>query len=253
MNFNALHQQTRPLLLANAWDVPSAKAVEASGYQAIGTSSAAIANMLGYADGENMSFEELVYIIKRIKASTTLPLSVDFEAGYTRDNDQVVKHFETLVSLGVVGVNLEDSIVTDGTRTLEDATRFAERLKRIKDHLAAKGLDIFINARIDVFILKHADGVKEACRRASLYEQAGADGIFVPYIATEADITSVVECTKLPINILANPSLPDIEGLTELGVRRISMGNKPFDQMCSTYQAGIARINTEQSLTSLFA
>lgn len=253
MDFKTLHQQDQPLLLANAWDVASAKAAEAAGYRAIATSSSAIASMLGYADGENMSFEELAYIVKRIKASTTLPLSVDLEAGYSRDDKQVMKHLETLIAFGVVGVNLEDSTVADGKRTLEDASRFAERISYLKEHLAALGQSMFINARTDVFILSHPNGIVEATHRASLYEQAGADGIFVPYIASEADISSMVQHTKLPVNVLAKSNLPDIGRLTALGVRRISMGNAPFDQMCRTYQAQIALINTEQSLTSLFA
>jgi len=113
-------------------------------------------------------------------------------------NDQVVRNIQALLALGVVGINLEDSIVSENGRTLEDATRFAERLQHIKTRLAENDQDIFINARTDV-------------------------------------------------------ELPALNTLGKLGVRRVSLGNYPFSQMCSTYATGIARINNEQSLTSLFA
>ena len=85
MDFNALHQQNQPLLLANVWDASSAQAAQQAGYQALGSSSAAIAAMLGYEDGEEMSFDELFYVVSRIKTVSELPLSVDLEAGSRAD------------------------------------------------------------------------------------------------------------------------------------------------------------------------
>ena len=83
MDFNALHQQNQPLLLANVWDASSAQAAQQAGYQALGSSgSATPAAMLGYEDGEEMSFDELFYVVSRIKTVSELPLSVDLEAGY---------------------------------------------------------------------------------------------------------------------------------------------------------------------------
>jgi len=252
MNLHEVHQQELPVLLANVWDVPSAKAAEAAGYQAIATSSAAVANMLGYPDGEAIPFDEMAYVVKRIAACTTLPLSADLEAGYSRDDKQVVAHIKTLLALGVVGINLEDSIVSENGRTLEDATRFAERLKTIKTKLAENDQNIFINARTDVFILGHPDGVTEAKRRATLYEQAGADGIFIPFCLKANDIAAIVKSTTLPVNVLANADLPDLKTLGQLGVRRVSLGNYPFAQLCSNYETQIAQIKNEQSLTLLF-
>lgn len=82
MDFNALHHQNHPLIIANVWDASSALAAQQAGYHALGTSSAAIASLPGYEDGEGMHFDELLFIVTRIKAVTTLPLSVDLEAGY---------------------------------------------------------------------------------------------------------------------------------------------------------------------------
>jgi 2-methylisocitrate lyase-like PEP mutase family enzyme len=110
MNFKELHCQAAPVLICNVWDVVSAKLAQKLGYQAIGTSSGAIAELLGYKDGEEMTFNELVYIVQRITKSIDVPLTVDFEAGYGRDPVGIAERIERLVNLGVVGVNLEDSL-----------------------------------------------------------------------------------------------------------------------------------------------
>jgi len=135
--FKKLHQQSTPLLICNVWDVPSAKIAESIGFQAVGTSSAAIAKMLGYADGEEMIFSELHYIVKRIKANTLLPLSVDLEAGYSRDPLQIVEHIQALAELGVVGINLEDSIM-ENERILLPGKSFADTIYIIKKELEEK-------------------------------------------------------------------------------------------------------------------
>lgn len=95
------------------WDVASAKVAEKSGFQAIGTSSAAIASMLGYEDGEKIKFEELCYFVKKIAKSTSLPLSIDLEAGYSRTPTEIIKHIKILSTYGVVGINIEDSILNE--------------------------------------------------------------------------------------------------------------------------------------------
>lgn len=89
MNFKALHQQDSPILICNIWDVISAKAAQNLSFQAIGTSSGAIASMLGYNDGEEISFRELEYIVERITKSVNLPLTVDLEAGYSRNPEEI--------------------------------------------------------------------------------------------------------------------------------------------------------------------
>ncbi|STW81467.1 carboxyvinyl-carboxyphosphonate phosphorylmutase [Klebsiella pneumoniae] len=108
MDFNALHQQNQPLLLANVWDASSAQAAQQAGYQALGSSSAAIAAMLGYEDGEEMSFDELFYVVSRIKTVSELPLSVDLEAGYGATTSHIIDNIRRLAHLGVSGINLED-------------------------------------------------------------------------------------------------------------------------------------------------
>ena len=112
MNFTQLHQQKMPLLLANVWDAASAQAAEAAGYQALGTSSAAIAAMYGYKDGEEISFSELFSLLHCLKKKTSLPLSVDMEAGYSTSPAQLVERLTQLAGIGIVGINLEDKAIS---------------------------------------------------------------------------------------------------------------------------------------------
>lgn len=252
MDFNALHNQETPLLIHNVWDVPSAKVAEKLNAQAIGTSSSAIAALLGYNDGEEVSFSELEYIVKRIAANTKTPLSVDLEAGYSRNATEIIEHIKRLITIGVVGINLEDSIVKNGKRILVEAETFSKLLSKIIIQLEKDSLDIFINVRTDTFLLG-IDNVQEATKtRIKLYESVGVSGIFIPCIENEADIKMMVEATTLPINVMSMPKLPNFETLQNLGVKRISSGNFLFDNIYSQLEKTTQKIINDQSFKSIF-
>ncbi|CAM7404378.1 isocitrate lyase/phosphoenolpyruvate mutase family protein [Phytobacter diazotrophicus] len=118
MNFALLHRQDGPLLIANVWDVSSARAAQASGYQVMGISSAAIAAMYGYDDGDGITFAVFHHLIVRLRACCPLPLTVDMEYGYGESHGQIIDNLLTLAELGVAGINLEDSRVQQGKRML---------------------------------------------------------------------------------------------------------------------------------------
>lgn len=224
--FRELHQQSSPLLLGNVWDAHSAKLAEKAGFKALGSSSHAIAFALGYEDGEKISFEELFFMINRIIKSVKIPVSVDFEAGYSSDPGQVADYVKQLTDIGVVGINLEDGVVKDGKRVLEDAEGLVSKIKAIK----AK-TDIFINARADTFTTKHENALEEAIKRSNLYVAAGADGVFVPLLESTEDIAAFLEKVKVPLNVFTTPKLPDYDTLGKLGVKRISHGAKQYDKL----------------------
>lgn len=249
--FKQLHQQTSPFLLANVWDAASAKAAQQAGYQALGTSSAAVASVLGYDDGEQMSFDELLFMVTRISRATDLPLSVDIESGYSRDPQTIAKHIQQLAQLGVVGVNLEDSQVNT-TRTLIDANEFAARLKAVRHELATQQTNIFINVRCDAFLLGLDNAREEALHRASTYQQAGADGLFLPCITQQADIQAITETCQLPLNVMAMPDLADFDTLGALGVKRISMGNFAFEEMYTHLTQQLREIRSQGNCAPLF-
>lgn len=250
--FKQLHYQTTPLLLGNAWNATSAKTLEKNGLQAIGTSSWAIADTFGYADGENISFDELLFIAKRIINSVSIPVSVDIEAGYSRDNDTIIANIEKIAQLGVVGINIEDSLMTEGKIELVPAKAFGEQLQYISRQLKNKGINIFINVRTDAFLVKSPAALQETLERIKIYEPSGADGIFVPFIEKNEDIQPITAATKLPVNVLSVPNLPALKDLAALGVKRVSMGSAVFRAVYRQLDQLLHDIHQQQSVQPLF-
>jgi 2-methylisocitrate lyase-like PEP mutase family enzyme len=223
--FLELHRQKEPLLIGNVWNVQSAKVFEELKLKAIATSSAAVAATLGYADGEKMSFEEYLFIIKRIATCTSLPLSVDLETGYGRSAEEVVNNIEQLIDTGVVGINIEDSDISNGTRSIVDASLFADKIRAISAALSAKGKQFFINIRTDAFLLNLPGALEESLKRIKIYENSGAHGLFFPCVTKESDIAALVKASSLPVHVMYMPNLPGFGVLETLGVKRISMAN----------------------------
>lgn len=252
MTFRELHQQDEPLLIGNVWDVPSAQAYEAAGYQALGTSSAAIASMLGYKDGEQMPFEELLFIVNRIRSAISLPLSVDIEAGYDDNPTGLISNMKQLCELGIAGINIEDSL-SAGVRGLLPIPVFQERLRAITSYLKENQIDLFINARCDPFLLGLPNALDEAKKRAAAYAEAGADGIFLPGITDENDIADFVNDSSLPLNVMTLPGLPSIAELTEIGVKRISMGNFPHVALQKNFSELMEAVLQQHSFAALFS
>ncbi|WP_437887629.1 isocitrate lyase/PEP mutase family protein [Phytobacter sp. V91] len=249
MNFQALHQQNSPLQLANVWDAGSALAAGHAGYQAIGTSSAAIAAMLGYDDGQNMDFDALLFIVSRIRAVVDLPLSIDLEAGYSETNDGIIENIQRLKNAGVVGINLEDSHVVNGERRLDDAATFASTLRTLVQACP----DMFFNVRTDTFLLNHDNALEQTLFRGQLYEEQGANGFFVPCVTQAEHITAIVRDVKLPLNVMCMPELADFVTLASLGVKRISMGNFVHKGMQARLQDMLNTIQLTQSFSDVFA
>jgi len=252
MTFAELHQQSTPLLIANVWDAASAMTAQQAGYQALGTSSAAIAAMLGYDDGEAMSFDELLYIVTRIRAVSHLPLSVDVEAGFGTHADEIAEHLIRLVQTGVVGINLEDSKVVNGVRRLDDALAFSRNLTEIRTRLNAENYPLFLNIRTDTYLLHHEQALQETLLRGRLYKAAGADGLFVPGLTSEQEINMIAEELTLPLNVMCMPDLPTFGRLQAAGVSRISMGNFVHSAIQSKLNNLLQRIQSQQSLAEVF-
>ena len=247
-SFLKLHQNATPLLLGNAWDVTTAKILEQNGSKAIGTSSWAVAQSMGFEDGENISFDLLLQVAKRISKSITVPFSVDMESGYSRKIPEIAENIEKLHDTGVVGINLEDSV----KRQLVPVEDFQRTLAGVADLLVKKNIRIYINARTDAYILKHPSPLEETIARIKAYENHGATGIFVPYVFDKTDIKKIVESTKRPINVLCNVSLPAFSELRDLGVKRVSMGSGLFNAMNASMKKILEGFNSEQSGQILF-
>ncbi len=216
--FRALHAGPDLLVLPNAWDAGSARVIEAAGAKAIATSSAAVAWAHGYPDGQYMPFDGVVATVAEMVRIVRVPVSADIESGFGDTAESAAESISRILDAGAVGVNIEDG--TDNPELL------CAKIERAKKVAARKGIDLWINARIDIYIRNLATGgaaFEESVRRATLYKAAGADSIFVPFV-DPAVIGRMVPEVELPFNVLAWPGVPNAAALKELGVRRLSAG-----------------------------
>lgn len=218
--FHQLHQGPEILKLANAWDAGSARVIESVGAKAIATTSAGFAWALGYPDGDALPLEELLRGVKLITRAIQIPLTVDMESGFGRNAADVGEAVAKVIGAGAVGLNIED-----GSNPPE---LLAAKIDAIRKVAVREGVDIFVNARIDVYLFKlvpPAEAVAESLRRAKIYQDAGASGIFVPAIVAPDEIKAVVAGIDRPLNVLAWPGLPPAIELAKLGVKRLSAGS----------------------------
>jgi 2-methylisocitrate lyase-like PEP mutase family enzyme len=227
--FAELHVKGAPLLLYNAWDAGSAKSILDAGAKAIATSSWSVAAAQGYGDGEAIPIELAEQIVGRIAATVDIPVTVDFEGGYSEDDGELAANISRLLDLGVIGINFEDRIVKGSG--LYSVDRQARRIAAIRKAAEQKGIDLFINARTDVFF-EHgedaAQAVGEALDRAKAYAAVGASGFFVPGLVDDALIGPICEGVSLPVNVMVMDGVPSNARLSELGVARISYGPIPY-------------------------
>jgi 2-methylisocitrate lyase-like PEP mutase family enzyme len=227
--FAELHVKGTPLLLYNAWDAGSAKAIVAAGAKAIATSSWSVAEAQGYRDGESIPIALAQKIIARIAATIEAPVTVDFEGGYSEDDVALADNVSRLLETGVIGINFEDRVVKGSG--LYSVDRQARRIAAIRKSAERKGVDLFINARTDVFFEHGGDAaqaVGEALDRAKAYAAAGASGFFVPGLVDDALIGRICEGVMLPVNVMVMDAVPSNARLSELGVARISYGPIPY-------------------------
>ena len=150
--FRRWHGESRPLVLPNAWDAASARIFEDAGFPSIGTTSAGIAWMLGYADGQRVSREVMLAAVQRIVHAVQVPVSADIEAGYGDASEDVATTVRAVIDAGAVGINLEDSPGRGG-EPLTDLLLQVEKIKAAREAASHAGVPLFINARTDVYLM----------------------------------------------------------------------------------------------------
>jgi 2-methylisocitrate lyase-like PEP mutase family enzyme len=226
----ALHHGPLPLLLPNAWDTASALIFARAGAKAIATTSAGIAAVLGYPDGQHITPQEMTAAVARIATVVDLPVSADLEAGYGDTPQQAGDAARAALDAGAVGLNLEDT--TDSSEgPLLDAERQAQKIRAVRAVGEETGVPLVINARTDIFLAQVGEPerrVQLAAARAKVYHAAGADCIFVPGVSDPATITHLIAAIDAPLNVLAVPGTPSVSDLQRLGVARISLGSGPM-------------------------
>jgi 2-methylisocitrate lyase-like PEP mutase family enzyme len=230
----SLHVPGRPLVLPNAWDAASARAVVAAGFPVVATTSAGVAEALGYGDHEAAPADEMLAAAARIARAVDVPVTVDFERGYGLAPDELAAG---LLELGAAGCNLEDTDHATGTQ-VEPAAQ-AELIAAVR----AAAPELVLNARVDTFILAldtpQADLVDEAVARARVYLEAGADCVY-PILLRERDATAAfVDAVAAPVNVYAALPLDELAGL---GVARVSYGPQLYRAAQAQLSEALAKI-----------
>lgn len=226
-----LHHADAPLVLINAWDAASARIVEQAGFPAIATTSAGVANALGYADGQHVPWTEMVEVIRRIAEAVRVPVTGDIEAGFAADSEKLEWALEQVVEAGAVGINLEDAIPGATHGPLYSLQEQVARIERVRKLSSKLKLHLVINARTDAYWERGAPPAQaftNTLERGRAYLAAGADCIFVPGLRDAEQIRAVVAEWKAPVNILAGAGVPAIPELAKLGVKRVSLGSGPM-------------------------
>jgi 2-methylisocitrate lyase-like PEP mutase family enzyme len=219
----SLHVPGAPLVLPNAWDAASARAVVAAGFPVVATTSGGVSATLGYADGEDAPPDEMYAAAARIVRSVDVPVTVDSEAGYGLAPEALV---DRLLEVGAAGCNIEDTDHAAGA--LMDPRQHADWLAAVRRAAIDRDYGLVINARIDVFIGQQQQEtpalLEDAIARAREYIDAGVDCVF-PILMHDVDvITAFLDAVQFPVNIFAVPAAPSSATLAAMGVARISYG-----------------------------
>lgn len=245
--FADLHVKGDPLIIFNAWDAGTAKAVAEIGAKAVATGSYAVALANGYNDGENIPLDLVLENLRRIVASVDLPVSLDFEGGYAVEPEELRKNIAEVIKAGAIGINFEDRVVHgEGLYPIDQQS---ERIRAIRQAAEEQGIPLFINARADVVLPLPTDQHNEShlaqlIERAQAYAEAGASGFFAPGLVNPDFIGRLCEASPLPVNILVWPGVPPSKELASLGVARISYGGGTYRTAMGAFkEAGNAAIN----------
>jgi 2-methylisocitrate lyase-like PEP mutase family enzyme len=242
----SLHRPGAPLLLPNAWDVATARAVVAAGFPVVATTSGGVANSLGYEDHEGAPGEEMLAAAARIARGVEVPVTVDAEAGYGMQPAELVA---ALRDAGAAGCNLEDSDYAAGR--LRDPGRHAEWLRAVRQAASDDGYPLVINARVDVFLGPFLAGagagtqgelVDDAVRRANAYIEAGVDCVY-PITLWEPDaLRRFMSEVRGLVNVVRLPQAPALAELAAMGVARVSWGHLLYREAIARFEAQLASL-----------
>ena len=253
--FRNLHIRGNPIVLFNAWDAGSARAVAGTGAKAIATSSWSVAAAHGFRDGEQMPFDLAIDNLRRIVGAVDLPVTVDLESGYGDRPDAVGMITRMAIEAEAVGCNLEDSFPANGE--LRKASDQVDRISCARKVADEANIPFFINARTDVFFQKpaeHHDNImlEDAIERGRSYSDAGADGLFVPGVVDIDLIRRLADASALSLNVMIVDASPSVRELAQQGVARISYGPRPYllameavEEAARGHNFRIARIRRE--------
>jgi len=240
-NFRELHKPGKAFVLANAWDIGSARMYAALGAQAIGTSSAAYAFTLGRPDMGTITRDEMLAHAQQIVAATKLPVSGDFENGFGDDPDTVAQTVKLAAEVGLAGISIEDSQLPSAN--VYHFELAVERIKAAASAARALSADFVLVARADGFMNEVYD-LAEAIKRIQAFEKVGADCVYIPCLPDLEAVKRVCQCVSIPVNVLAVGAMTkhSTQQLSAAGVARISLGSANIREVHQTMHDTMAAI-----------
>lgn len=231
-HFRNAHQQKKPLVLLNIWDVASANELTTQNINLIPTGSYAMSDHYGYQDGENMPFDELLGCIRQMDTQNNY-ITADIESGYATNGLELAKNIEALINIGVIGINIEDK--KPNTETLYSIAEQRERLLAIKQQCKTMKKDLFINVRTDTYFSgdiaannQNEQVLNQTITRIKAYEKTEIDGIFIPGLKNQEHLKQIAAATTLPINIMLDIQNDSIADYLDTGISRISFGPSTY-------------------------
>lgn len=219
-DFLALHHGESPLLLANAWDIGTAKAFAHLGFQAIATTSSGFAASLGRHDS-NVTADEAITHAAQLAAAVDIPVNADLENGFATDPAEVARLYRRAADAGIAGASIEDW--DRATGEIYPISQAFERVQAAVEAAHASSPKMVITARAEN-VLRAVGNLDMAIDRLLAYQAVGADVLYAPAVISAADIATLVAAVDLPVNILALPGTPPVAELAALGVARVSVG-----------------------------
>lgn len=222
----SLHNNGKLLILPNVWNPIGARMLQAKGYPAVATASAAIAESLGYSDGEQLKLDTMLDMVARIVRSVDIPVTADFEAGYSDNVEGLQENISRLLDTGAVGINFEDS--WDDSTRLRPISEQVERIKAVREAADRKGIHLVINARADSFFAEgfasEEERIEDVVTRLNAYAQAGADCVYPVGRGDKETLQILRKRISAPINVLATAKTASLKEMQELGINRVSFG-----------------------------
>ena len=238
VQFKKLHDDKSTFIIPNPWDVASAKILAHFGFKAFATSSAALSLSEGANDNE-LSSEEVMIHLKKISGSTNLPVTADLGNGFF---DKPEKIYETIIraaETGIVGASIED---TNGNKSYPFELA-VERIKAASEAAKSLNFPFMLTARADNYFIGNPD-LNETIKRLEAYQMAGADALFAPGVNLKIEIKSILTSIDRPLNVLMGikGATMNLEELSELGVKRVSLGASLYRTAMSSFIETIQQI-----------
>lgn len=225
--FRALHA-AGCFVMPNPWDAGSAIYLKHLGFKALATTSAGVAFSRGLPDGVTaMSRDAMLAHLREIVDATPLPVNADFQSGYADAPEEVAANVTRCVRTGAAGLSIEDATGNDAS-PLYGHDLAIERIRAARSAIDAAGVPVVLTARCEAWLVGDRDPAHTAIDRLVAFAGAGADCLYAPGVKDPATISTIVRAVApLPVNVLvsgADPAL-SVQRLTDLGVRRISVGS----------------------------